>query len=93
MLKMLENQLTILRLYITLLGCLLHLLFQLYMAEINENRIISIAHYIGLNKQKFLRVKLYPAVITYVLCAQKNRLIETILLSTHNICSSLKYKF
>ena len=27
----------------------------------------------------------YPAVFTYVLGAQKNRLIETVLLSTHNI--------
>ena len=28
----------------------------------------------------------YPSVLTYVLGAQKNRLIETVLLSTHNIC-------
>ena len=28
----------------------------------------------------------YPSVETYVLTAQKNRLIETALLSTHNIC-------
>ena len=28
----------------------------------------------------------YPLVLTYVLGAQKNRLIETVLLSTHNIC-------
>ena len=28
----------------------------------------------------------YPSVLMYVLGAQKNRLIETILLSTHNIC-------
>ena len=28
----------------------------------------------------------YRSVKTYVLGAQKNRLIETILLSTHNIC-------
>ena len=27
-----------------------------------------------------------PSVLTYVLGAQKNRLIETVLLSTHNIC-------
>ena len=27
----------------------------------------------------------YPSVLTYVLGAQKNRLIETVLLSTHNI--------
>ena len=28
----------------------------------------------------------YPSVKTFVLGAQKNRLIETVLLSTHNIC-------
>ena len=37
----------------------------------------------------FLSVKLlilsYPSVITYVLGAQKNRLIGTVLLSTHNM--------
>ena len=27
----------------------------------------------------------YPSVLTYILGAQKNRLIETVLLSTHNI--------
>ena len=27
-----------------------------------------------------------PSILTYVLGAQKNRLIETVLLSTHNIC-------
>ena len=41
-------------------------------------------------KTKFLSVKLlifsYPSVLTLVLGAQKNRLIETVLLSTHNIC-------
>ena len=38
---------------------------------------------------KFLGLKLqifsYPSVLTYVLGVQKNRLIETVLLSTHNI--------
>ena len=28
----------------------------------------------------------YPSVLTYVWGAQKNRLIEMVLLSTHNIC-------
>ena len=28
----------------------------------------------------------YPSVLAYVLGAQKNHLIETVLLSTHNIC-------
>ena len=44
--------------------------------------------YIG--HRNFLSLKLsllsYPSVLTYVLCAQKNRLDETVLLSTHNIC-------
>ena len=43
-----------------------------------------------LDKQNCLNVKLkifsYPFILTYVLGAQKNRLIETVLLSTHNIC-------
>ena len=43
-----------------------------------------------INPTGFLSVKLqifsYPLVLTYVLGAQKNRLIETVLLSTHNIC-------
>ena len=29
-------------------------------------------------------------ILTYVLGAQKNRLIETVLLSTHNICFGLE---
>ena len=41
-------------------------------------------------KQKIICVKLrlfsYPSGQTYVFGAQKNRLIETVLLSTHNIC-------
>ena len=28
----------------------------------------------------------YPSVLTYVLGAEKNRLFEMVLLSTHNIC-------
>ena len=34
----------------------------------------------------------YPSVFTYVLGAQKNRLIETVLLSTHNICFRLEIR-
>ena len=41
-------------------------------------------------KTKCLSVKMlvfsYPSLIAYVLGAQKNRLNETVLLSTHNIC-------
>ena len=43
---------------------------------------------IGLIKQMSVKLKIfsYLSVLTYVLGAQKNRLIETVLLSTHNIC-------
>ena len=34
----------------------------------------------------------YPSVLTYVLGAQKNRLIETVLLSTQNICFGLEIR-
>ena len=47
--------------------------------------------YIGLDKKKIERkivnIFLYPLVLSCVLGAIKNRLIETFLLSTHNICS------
>ena len=33
-----------------------------------------------------LRILSYPSVLTFVLGVQKNRLIETVLLSTHNLC-------
>ena len=33
-----------------------------------------------------LQIFSYPSILTYVLGAQKKRLIETVLLSTHNIC-------
>ena len=46
--------------------------------------------YTGLDKQKKISVKLLknflPIFLVYVLGAQKNRLIETVLLSTQNIC-------
>ena len=46
--------------------------------------------FIGLDKQTFLSLKMllfsYPSVLTYVVGAQKNHLIETALLSNHNIC-------
>ena len=35
---------------------------------------------------KKLIVDFYPSVLTFVLGAQKKRLIETVLWSTHNIC-------
>ena len=44
----------------------------------------SILVYIGLDKQHFER--------KIVNSAQKNRLIETVLLSTHNICFSFEYQ-
>ena len=34
----------------------------------------------------------YPSVLTYVLGSQKNRLIETVLLSTHNIGFGLEIR-
>ena len=34
----------------------------------------------------------YPSILTYVLGAQKNRLIETVLLSTHNLCFGLEIR-
>ena len=44
-----------------------------------------------------LRVKLqifsYPLILTCVLGAQKNRLIETVLSSTHNMCFGLEMRF
>ena len=40
----------------------------------------------GLDKQKFSAYNCYPSILTYVLGAQKSRLIQTVLLSTHNIC-------
>ena len=45
--------------------------------------------YIGLDKQNFERKilnNLLPISFNICLGAQKNRLIETVLLSTHNIC-------
>ena len=45
---------------------------------------------IGLDKPNKLSIKLYmfsyPSILGYVLCAQKNCLIETVLLSTHTVC-------
>ena len=55
--------------------------------------IIVLIKYIVIHRfrlTKILSVKVlifsYPSVFTYVLGAQKNRLIEMVLLSTHNIC-------
>ena len=43
---------------------------------------------VKINKRFSIKLKIfsYPSILTYVLSAQKNRLIETVLLSTHNIC-------
>ena len=46
-------------------------------------------HIIAGDEQTFGSLTLifsYPSVFTFVLGAQKIRLIETVLLSTHNIC-------
>ena len=50
---------------------------------------------IGLDKQKLtLKFEMfsYTSVLTYVLGAQKNRLIETVLLSTHSLCFDLEIR-
>ena len=39
-----------------------------------------------------LQIFSYPSIYTCVLGAQKNRLIETVLLSTHNICFGWEIK-
>ena len=39
-----------------------------------------------------MRIFSYPSVLTFVLGAHKNRLIETVLLSTHKICFEI-YSF
>ena len=39
-----------------------------------------------------LEIFSYASVLTYVLGAQKSRLIETVLLSTHNICFGLEIR-
>ena len=39
-----------------------------------------------------MQIFYYPSVLTYVLDAQKNRLIETVLLSNHNICFGLEIR-
>ena len=47
------------------------------------------AHIGHLDKKKFKRKIVnifFPSVLTYVFGAQKNHLIETVLLSTNNIC-------
>ena len=47
----------------------------------------------GLDKHIFFSVQWslfsYPSFLTYVLGAQKNRLTETVLLSTHNISGTV----
>ena len=51
--------------------------------------LLSSADFFNINVFKIMSIKLlifsYPSVSTYVLGAQNNRLIERVLLSTHNI--------
>ena len=59
-----------------------------YLSEHGRLR-CSCASITGLDKQNFQRKIIifpYQSVLTYVLGAQKNCLIETVLLSKHNIC-------
>ena len=51
----------------------------------NNKRLKVTYHYTGLDKQNF-SIKKFTYFLTYNLGAQKNRLIEMVLLSTHNIC-------
>ena len=46
--------------------------------------------YVSINKKMSAKInkKSFPPMLTYVVGAQKNRLIETVLLSTYNICFS-----
>ena len=37
-------------------------------------------------ERRISHIFFYPPVLTYVWGAQKNRLVERVLLSTHNIC-------
>ena len=48
---------------------------------------IDTLYYAGLDKKKNVKWKIfsYPSVLTYVLGAQKNSLIETVILSTQNL--------
>ena len=62
----------------------------LIMQLLRDNLTVSTHTHIGPDKQKIWGVKSwifsYSSVLSFVLDAQKNRLIETVLLSTHNIC-------
>ena len=50
--------------------------------ELKEKRVPNFANVLSVK----LLIISYPSVLTVVLGAQKNRLIETVLLSIHNIC-------
>ena len=62
----------------------------LLICSLNQTNVSAHDSYIGLDTQHFFSVKLsifsYPSVLTFVLGAEKIRLIEKVLLSTHNIC-------
>ena len=62
-----------------------------FMLQEDESR-----YTIAQDKTTFLSINLsifsYPSVLTYVLGAQKNRLIETVLLSTYNIRFGLEIR-
>ena len=56
---------------------------------INYTVTLKVSLCTSLDKQNFQRTIVnisLPIILTYILGAQKNRLIETVLLSTHNIC-------
>ena len=62
--------------------CYLRLIFSYNYRNHNESKILSVK----------LKLLSYPIVLTYVLGAQKNRLIEMVLLGTPNTCRGLEKK-
>ena len=58
-----------------------------YNKNIHKANTFSTSSYVKINKNFSVKLAIFsfPSVLTYVLCAQKNRLIEMVLLSTSNI--------
>ena len=66
-------------------------------AQQNNLHQIQVSSYlIGLDKRKMFNVKLsifsYLSILTHIFCAQKNPLIEAVLLSTYNMCFGWEIK-
>ena len=57
-------------------------------------RVFKVKIYTGLDTKQCKNVNIFlPINLTHVFGAQKNRLIETVLLSTHSICRNNKITF